>query len=337
MGNPRGVRRDFQALEKRRLTAVKLFGEQFNNSEISRRLKVCNQTVSRWRKQYAAGGKSALHKAGRAGRKPLLSADDQQRLVELLQQGPERLGYETPLWTCWRVAHLIDKEFGISYHSGHVWKLLRALNWSVQRPVGRALERDEDAIREWKSKRWPAIKKKACQEGRTIVFIDESGLSQRPHRCRTWAPRGETPVLQYHFNWKTISVAAAMTLWNFYFQIFEKAIAKEQVAEFLAYLVQQLPCPLLIGWDRLPAHRSRLVAEFVALLEGQIELEYLPAYAAELNPVEYLWGHWKHHQLPNVCPKDLWQLNEGARRTLRRLRRRPRLITAFWKQASLFD
>ena len=165
MGNPRGVRRDFQALEKRRLAAVKLFGEEFNNSEISRRLKVCNQTVSRWRKQYVAGGKSALHKAGRAGRKPLLSADDQQRLAELLQQGPERLGFETPLWTCWRVAHLIEKEFGISYHSGHVWKLLRALNWSVQRPVGRALERDEDAIRGWKSKRWPAIKKKPIKKG----------------------------------------------------------------------------------------------------------------------------------------------------------------------------
>jgi transposase len=165
MGNPRGVRRDFQALEKRRLAAVKLFGEEFNNSEIGRRLKVCNQTVSRWRKQYAAGGKSALHQAGRAGRKPLLSADDQRRLVELLQQGPERLGFETPLWTCWRVAHLIEKEFGISYHSGHVWKLLRALNWSVQRPVGRALERDEDAIREWKSQRWPAIKKKPARKG----------------------------------------------------------------------------------------------------------------------------------------------------------------------------
>jgi len=159
------VRRDFQALEKRRLDAVKLFGKELNNSEISRRLKVCNQTVSRWRKQYAAGGKSALEKAGRAGRQPLLSAADRQRLVELLRQGPERLGFETPLWTCWRVAHLIEKEFGIAYHSGHVWKLLRALSWSVQRPVGRALERDEDAIREWKNKRWPAIKKKPARKG----------------------------------------------------------------------------------------------------------------------------------------------------------------------------
>ena len=169
MGNPRGVRRDFQALEKRRLAAVKLFGEPCNNSEIGRRLKVCNQTVSRWRKQYVAGGKSALQKAGRAGRKPLLSAADQQRLVELLRQGPERLGFETPLWTCWRVAHLIEKEFGISYHSGHVWKLLRGLNWSVQRPVGRALERDEEDIRQWKTKRWPAIKKKPVRKQTTRI------------------------------------------------------------------------------------------------------------------------------------------------------------------------
>ena len=102
-------------------------------------------------------------------------------------------------------------------------------------------------------------------------------------------------MLQYHFNWKTISVAAGMTWWNFYFQIFEKSIGKEEVVEFLMHLLQHLSGPLLIIWDRLPAHRSRLVAEFVRCLEGEIEIEYLPAYAPELNPVEYLWGHWKHH------------------------------------------
>ena len=72
-------------------------------------------------------------------------------------------------------------------------------------------------------------------------------------------------------------------------------------------------------------------------LEGEVEIEYLPVYAPGLNPVEYLWGHWRHHELPDLCPRDLWQLSEGERRTLRRLRRRPTLITAFWKQASLFE
>jgi len=86
-------------------------------------------------------------------------------LVELLKQGPERQGYETPLWTCWRVAHLIEKEFGVCYHAGHVWKLLRGLNWSVQRPSGRALERDEAAIRQWQEQRWPALKKKPSNKG----------------------------------------------------------------------------------------------------------------------------------------------------------------------------
>src|SRR3990172_5194372 len=164
MGNPRGVRRDFDALEKRRLGAIRWFGEELNNREIGRRLRVCNQTVSRWRKQYRAGGKAALRKAGRAGRQRRLRATDEQRLVGLLRQGPERLGYETPLWTCDRVAHLIEDEFGVRYHAGHVWKILRQMNWSPQRPLGRALERDERAIEQWKKQRWPTIKK--SPEGR---------------------------------------------------------------------------------------------------------------------------------------------------------------------------
>jgi transposase len=160
MGNPRGVKRDFQALEKRRFEAAKLFDKNLNNSEIGRRLKVSNQTVSRWRKECQKGGNVALRRAGRAGRLPCLREADKARLVELLLQGPERLGYETPLWTCPRVAHLIEKNFEVDYHPGHVWRILRQLNWSVQQPVGRALERNEELIDEWKRKRWPEIKKK---------------------------------------------------------------------------------------------------------------------------------------------------------------------------------
>ncbi len=115
------------------------------------------QSVARWVQQYRAHGQSALRKAGRAGRKPLLSQKDRQRLQTLLRQGPERLGYETPLWTCPRAAHLIKHEFGARYHEGHVWKILVGLGWSPQRPTGRARERnDEEQIRHWKKKVWPA-------------------------------------------------------------------------------------------------------------------------------------------------------------------------------------
>jgi len=161
MGNPAGVKRDFVALEKRRLQAINLLEKSdLNQSEVARRVHVCRQTVSRWAEEYQSAGWEALKSAGRAGRKPELSEADRERLQELLLQGPEKLGYETPLWTCSRVAHLIENEFDVEYHPGHVWKILDDLGWSCQRPVGRARERNEEAIRRWRRVGWPAIKKK---------------------------------------------------------------------------------------------------------------------------------------------------------------------------------
>jgi transposase len=180
------------------------------------------------------------------------------------------------------------------------------------------------------------IKKKARQNGQTIVFIDESGLSERPHRVRTWSPRGQTPVLQYSFNWKCLSAMAGITLWNFYFKLFAGSIKAPQIIEFLQHLRRHIPGRLLIIWDGLPAHRSRLVREHVAAQDGAIQLEYLPAYAPELNPVEYIWGYCKKVELPNFCPKDFAHLGMAARAALGRMRRRTTLVESFWKQAELF-
>jgi len=88
-------------------------------------------------------------------------------------------------------------------------------------------------------------------------------------------------------------------------------------------------------WDGLPAHRARLVSEFIRAQRGRLAIERLPGYAPELNPVEYIWGYWKNHELPNFCPRDFGQLGYQARRALRRMRRRPRLVSSFWHQAEL--
>src|SRR6184192_3736005 len=149
MGNAAGVRRGFDALEKRRFAAMHLLDEGVNQSEVARRVNVARQTVARWAQECRSKGKRALKKAGRAGRKPRLKDKERKRLVERLREGPEKLGYETPLWTCPRVAHLIEQEFGILY---------------PQRPTGRARERNEEEIRLWKRKNWPAIKKKRAEK-----------------------------------------------------------------------------------------------------------------------------------------------------------------------------
>jgi transposase len=179
-------------------------------------------------------------------------------------------------------------------------------------------------------------KKNAQRQGQTIVFVDESGLSERPHRYRTWAPRGQTPVLQYHFRWKTLSLMAGITWWNFYFKLFPGAIKAPQIIEFLQHLMRHLRRPLLVIWDGLPGHRSAAVRDFVAAQGDGLTLEWLPGYAPELNPVEHIWGYLKQHELPNLCPRQLGELSTAARAALRRMRRRPTLVTAFWKQAELF-
>ena len=106
-------------------------------------------------------------------------------------------------------------------------------------------------------------------------------------------------------------------------------VRSPQVVEFLSHLMRYIPEDLLVIWDGLRSHRSRLVKNFVAQQTGRIELESLPAYAPELNPVEYLWGYWKQHELPNFCPKTFTELSFHAVRALKRMRRRPQTDYCF--------
>lgn len=159
MGNPAGVKRDFEALESRRLQAAKLLEKGLSQAEVAREVGVHRQSVSRWAKQLTEAGRAGLKKAGRAGRKPRLSRADLRRIERALKRGPEVLGYATSLWTTQRVQKLIEQECGVSFHPAHVWRILQQLGWSCQRPTGRALERDEAAIEHWKKVRWPELKK----------------------------------------------------------------------------------------------------------------------------------------------------------------------------------
>lgn len=165
MGNPAGVKRDFESLEKRRMQAARLLEKGYIEAEVARRVGVHRQSVNRWAKQLAESGRIALKKAGRAGRKPRLSEEQLKRIQAILKAGPEQFGYDTGLWTAVRVGHVIEREFGIRYTKGHVWWVLKQLGWSCQRPVGRAIERDEEKIRRWKKQRWPQLKKTLRDKG----------------------------------------------------------------------------------------------------------------------------------------------------------------------------
>lgn len=146
MASTRRTRRDFAALEARRFEAARLFARGLSQNAVARQLGVSVTAAHRWFHAWQAQGRRGLKAAGRAGRKPRLDRAALARVERALLQGAPAHGFATDLWTLPRVATVIERLTGVRFHPGHVWYLLRALNWSVQRPVRHARERDEAAI-----------------------------------------------------------------------------------------------------------------------------------------------------------------------------------------------
>jgi len=151
-------RRDFAGLEERRLEAARMFAHGATQAEVARALGVSAQAASVWYRRWRQGGTPALRGAGRAGRRPRLSPAELDAVGQALRKGPAAFGFDTDLWTLARVAAVIWRLTGVRFHPGHVWHLLRRLDWSVQRPARRATERAQAAIARWRAEDWPRIK-----------------------------------------------------------------------------------------------------------------------------------------------------------------------------------
>jgi transposase len=148
-----------QQLERRRRQAVQLLKAGKNLSAVALALSSSVSSVFRWSQIYQKNGLVGLRAQPIPGRPPRLSEQQKQRLVKYLLRGPLAAGYQTDLWTLSRIAKIIKQKFGIQYHPCHVWKILRNIGWSCQKPERRALQRDEKKIACWKRSRWPHIKK----------------------------------------------------------------------------------------------------------------------------------------------------------------------------------
>jgi transposase len=145
--------------EGRRLRAYELKQQGWKQSQIADALGVSEGAVSQWMKRAREEGVEGLRHKPPPGATPRLSEDERAKLPELLAQGAQAHGFRGEVWTCERVAIVIRREFGVSYHPAHVSRLLKALRQSLQKPQRRANQRDEEAIERWKEKRWPSLKK----------------------------------------------------------------------------------------------------------------------------------------------------------------------------------
>jgi len=160
-------RRDFAGMERRRLAAAELFHQGVVQAEVARQLSVSRQAVSVWFVAWQRSGKKALAAAGRAGRKPRLTSSQLKKVEAALLKGPRANGFDADLWSLPRIAEVISRQTGVCYHPGHVWRVMRDLGWSAQKPQTKARERDEASIHHWKTRTWPAIKKKPAATARS--------------------------------------------------------------------------------------------------------------------------------------------------------------------------
>jgi len=202
----------------------------------------------------------------------------------------------------------------------------------TERGGDRALEGDALARR----------KKNARRRRAWIVFQDESGVSQRPPVRRTWAPRGETPVLIHPFNWKKLSVAIALAFrWDFgrsglCFATRPGSYNDVTLIEFLNDLKREFRGRrVVLVWDGLPSHRSRPMQAYLRTQRSWLTVERLPGYAPELNPAELVWGNIKGAELANLCPDELSEVEGELCAGLQRVGRSPTLAFAFLRHTGL--
>ncbi|MFO0887729.1 MAG: transposase [Isosphaeraceae bacterium] len=203
-------------------------------------------------------------------------------------------------------------------------------------PITRAVQRDEEAIARWRVESWPALKQQARRERRELVFVDESGFYLLPGVVKTYAPRARTPILS---EWQTrhhLSVMGDLTpAGKVYTLVRPAALNGLQSIKFLLHLGRLAGGRLLVIWDGSPIHRRAEVSEFVAETKGAVRVERLPAYAPDLNPVEWPWCHLKVVEIRNLTCLDLDQLHLEFHLALGRIRQKPRLMRSFFAGAEL--
>jgi transposase len=146
--------------EGRRLRAWELSQQGWRQNDIAAALGVTNGAVSLWMKRAREEGPEALRHRKGSGRPRLLSTEQRWELPRLLERGPEAYGFRGAVWTEGRIARVIRQGFGVSYHPSHVGRILKACGWTLQKPVRRATQRDEQPIRTWQEARWPQVKKR---------------------------------------------------------------------------------------------------------------------------------------------------------------------------------
>jgi transposase len=329
-----------EVLEALRLRALRGCELGLTEVQVAEILGVARETVCRWWSAYADRDVFALpqRRSGRpVGSGRALSdaqAEQLQRLVRTHQ--PEELGIATPLWTRRAVRDLIRQECGLVLAERTVGRYLKRWGFTAKRPRRHARDQDPDEVHEWLEETYPAIKARAEQEGAEIHWGDEVGVAADHQPARGYAPQGEPAtqdVPDPHIRANQIS-----TITNHgevRFMTYTQTMTAALFVVFLERLLRSTTGKVFLIVDRLRAHMTPAVRAWVAAHQDRIEVFYLPRYAPELNPDEYLNNDLKGRVNATGLPHNKTEVRSHIQEFMRRLLHLPEHVMSYFQHPSV--
>jgi len=328
-----GRQLDHKTLEHIRLLAVKRVIEDGESpSEVMKSLGFSRTAIYPWLRKFETDGFEALVERIAQGPESKLSESQRQQVRSwILGKDPRQYGLDYGVWSRRIIQRLRKQKMAIDMGLTAVGRLLASLEITPQKPLRRAYERDPAKVEDWLKRRYPKLKGRAKKLGAKIFFLDEAGFQSDPILGRTYGLKGKTPVVQTSGQRQSINVISAVnSRGEFWAATYDGKLDSELFVEFLKDFLKSQGGTIFLVLDGLAAHKSKVVAKYLATLNGRLELHPLPPYCPDLNPDEFVWSHMKNN---GVSKKPL-QKNESLRKRveedLRHLHANIKLVQSFF-------
>src|SRR5919199_2852050 len=323
-----------EALRRRALFLIEREGT--TQAQAARAVGVHRQTVNVWLKRYRERGEDGVLDGRRVsprGGKGLLAAEEAGQVRGWIADGtPDGLGLPFVLWTSRAVRELVERRFGKRLAPSTVRLYLRRWGMTPQKPLARAEERSPAAIAAWLERDFPAIAKRARAAKAAIYWGDETGISNQDQVGRSWAPKGETPVVARTAKRIARSMIAAVSNRGLMrFMLYDRALDADRFVDFLRRLVRDAGRKVILIVDNLEVHKAGKVTAWVESHRHEIELVYLPPYAPDHNPAERLDNDLKQQLRQQPQPDGKDELINSARSVLRTIQRSPERVRAYFR------
>ena len=328
---------DHKTLEHLRRLAIQRIGLGERPSEVMRSLGLYRTSVYKWLRAYRKRGEAALASRKAAGPTPKLT-EKQQRQVRnwIVGKDPRQWGFDFGLWTRKVVQTMIGERFGVSLTLPSVGRLLTRLNITPQKPLRRAYERDEAAVTEWKEKTYPELRSRAKRAGAEIFFLDEAGVRSDSPLGRTYGLKGHTPVVKTSGQRQAANAISAVNAKGaFWYNVYKGKLNAGLFLHFLRDFMKRRRKPVYLVLDSLPAHKAKSVETYAKSLKGRLELHFLPTYAPDTNPDEFVWSHLKQNGTSKTPLRANESLQARVSADLAAIQSDPHLVRSFFMADSV--